>query len=323
MFILFLYIINDLILGSSKFVVSFILFIDIKTCFCYGYTMNCIEFSDVSFKYPPVEGDVDENGNQIESKNVFEHFTGAIPAGFTSLVGPNGSGKSTFLLLASGRLVPQTGKCILFGQDVLNLPEEKKNLLASVIYQNMEFETNDKVYELLQYVYSNGALRGNAKAIRASDKDLLAEVIDVFELGSVLKHGLMELSKGEIQRVLLAFSLLYGSASVFMDEPMFAMEQSQKENSLAYLKEYSSKTGTAMFISMHELDLTRKYAENVILFYPNRDMDYGTPEEVMTEEALEKAYGVPASMLKNAESMTREGLVQTAEAVLAVQKNSK
>ncbi|MCR5762864.1 MAG: ABC transporter ATP-binding protein [Treponema sp.] len=281
--------------------------------------MNCIEFSDVSFKYPPVEGDVDENGRQIEPSFVFDHFTGGIPAGFTSLIGPNGSGKSTFLLLASGRLCPQNGKCRLFEQDILHLPEEQKNLLASVIYQNMEFESNDKVYALLQFVYEHGALKGNAQSVRGKEKDLLAEVIEVFELGGVLQHGLKELSKGEIQRVLLAFSLLYGSASVFMDEPMFAMEPTQKENSLAYLKEYAAKTNVAFFISMHELDLTRKYAENVILFYPNRDMDYGTPEEVMTDEALEKAYGVPVSMLKNGEDMTREELVQSADAILAMQ----
>ncbi len=285
--------------------------------------MNCIEFSDVSFKYPPVEGDVDENGKQVEPSFVFDHFTGSIPAGFTSLIGPNGAGKSTFLLLASGRLAPQNGSCRLFGQDVLHLPEEQKNLLASVIYQNMEFESNDKVYELLQFVYAHGALQGNAPSVRGTEKDLLAEVIAEFELENVLQHGLTALSKGEIQRVLLAFSLLYGSACVFMDEPMFAMEQSQKENALAYLKEFSSKTGTAFFISMHELDLTRKYAQNVILFYPNRDMDYGTPEEVMTDEALEKAYGVPVSMLKHGEDMTREELVQSADAILAMQKIQK
>ena len=282
--------------------------------------MNCIEFSDVSFKYPPVEGDVDENGKQIEPAFVFDHFTGTIPKGFTSLIGPNGSGKSTFLLLASGRLAPQSGSCSLYGQDILHLPEEQKNLLASVIYQNMEFESNDKVYELLHFVYEHGALKANAPSVRGAEKDLLAEVISVFELDKVLQHGLKELSKGEIQRVLLAFSLLYGSASIFMDEPMFAMEPAQKETALEYLKEYADKTKTAFFISMHELDLTRKYAENVILFYPNRDMDFGTPEEVMTDEALEKAYGVPVSMLKKGEDMTREELVQSANAILAMQK---
>ena len=66
--------------------------------------MNIITFNNVHFSYPPVEGDVDENGNQIQSPVVFDHFSAELPSGFVSLVGPNGSGKSTFMLLASGRI---------------------------------------------------------------------------------------------------------------------------------------------------------------------------------------------------------------------------
>jgi len=283
--------------------------------------MNCIEFDDVSFTYPAVEGDVDSQGKQIVPRPVFDHFTGSIPAGFTSLVGANGSGKTTFMMLASGRLVPQSGKCLLFGQDIAKLSEQDKNLVASVIYQNMEFESTQKVSELLMFVYKSGTLKGNANGIRG--KDLLAEVIQVFELDTVLNHSLTQLSKGEIQRVLLAFSLLYGSASIFMDEPLFAMENRQKETALAYLKEFSVKKDTAIFISMHELDLTKRYADKVILFYPNHNMDYGTPEEVMTDQDLEKAYGVPVTMLKNGEDMTRAELQQTSDAILQIQRQTK
>lgn len=291
--------------------------------------MDCIEFEDLSFTYPPVEGDVDSEGRQLVPAPVFDHFTGAIPSGdsgnaagvLTSLIGPNGSGKSTFMLLASGRLVPQTGRCLLFGQDVARLGEEQKNLLASVIYQNMEFESDDAVDELLPFVYCSGNLKGRATGVRDTSCDLLAELVYVFELEQVLTRGLKKLSKGEIQRVLLAFSLLYGSAAVFMDEPFFAMEEGQKDRALAYLREYAGKTGTALFVSMHELDLSRKHADKVLLFHPDRTIDYGTADEVMTDEGLEKAYGVPVAMLKKQEDMTREELKTAADAILKVQAN--
>lgn len=266
--------------------------------------MNFIDFNDVTYAYPVEDDELDQNGNPLVAKPVFEHFTGGIPASFTSIIGPNGCGKSTFMLLASGRILPSTGKVLLGGQDIASLPEEQKNLLASVIYQNMEFESEDKVEQLLSYVYSNGNLKGKAKGVKCDD--LFSEVVDVFELSQVMNHGLTKISKGENQRVLLAFSLLYGSASVFMDEPLFAMEDRQKNSALEYLRSYSLKTKTAMYISMHELELSRKYAENVLLIHPNKDMAFGTPEEVMTNEELEKAYGIPASMLKHNENMTRD-----------------
>ena len=72
---------------------------------------------------------------------------------------------------------------------------------------------------------------------------------------------------------------------------------------------------------MHELDLSRKYAGRVLLFHPDRTIDYGTPGEVMTDEGLEKAYGVPVAMLKKQEDMTREELKTAADAILKVQAN--
>ena len=115
--------------------------------------MNFIDFENVSFSYPPVEGDLDENGKQIVPSPVFEHFSGGFPGAFTSIIGPNGCGKSTLMLLASGRLIPSQGKVKLLGQNIASLEEEKRNLLASVIYQNMEFESSEKVENLLSFVY--------------------------------------------------------------------------------------------------------------------------------------------------------------------------
>lgn len=277
--------------------------------------MNILTFNDVHYSYPPVEGDVDENGNQIVSPAVFDHFSAELPGGFVSLVGPNGSGKSTFMLLASGRILPLQGKIWLFGQETESLTDDQKNELASFLYQNMEFETDEPVRELLEYVYKNGLLKGNAKGILNSDDDLLAEIENRFELNSLCDKKLNALSKGQMQRVLVAFSLLYGSKSVFMDEPLFACEDYQKEYSLEYMREFVKATGATIYISMHELDLTRKYAELVMLFYPNHDIDLGTPDEVMTDECLEKAYGIPVSMLKHSETMTRQQIKEESEMI--------
>jgi iron complex transport system ATP-binding protein len=98
-----------------------------------------------------------------------------------------------------------------------------------------------------------------------------------------------------------------------MDEPMFAMEDRQKESALSYLKIFVKKTGTTIYCSMHELDLTKKYADQVLLFYPNRDMSFGTPSEVLTDVDLEKAYKVPAAMLKQKETLTRDQLKAIAD----------
>lgn len=291
-----------------------------------------LEFIDVNFTYPPVE-EYDENGEVIlqESKPVFDHFTAELPAGFVSLVGPNASGKSTLMMLASGRLCPSAGMIKLFETDTREFfpiirvtkteqgetqeiaqprrTEEEKNILASVIYQNMEFETTEKVEELLKQVYFNGEFKGCSPS-KFEKEDIFEKVIEVFELKEILEHSISGISKGELQRTLLAFSVLYGSKSIFMDEPLFAMEYPQKEKALAFLVDYSKKMDVSIYISMHELELSKKFAPLVLLFYPDRNMDLGTPDEVLTDEALEKAYGVPASQLRNTERLTRSQMIE-------------
>jgi iron complex transport system ATP-binding protein len=106
-----------------------------------------------------------------------------------------------------------------------------------------------------------------------------------------------------------------------MDEPMFAMEDRQKHSAMAFIKKYSKENNVPIFIAMHELDLSKKYADNVLLFYPDRRMDYGTPEEVLTKEALEDAYGVPAAMLRDTENLNRNALKEASETLTNVQKN--
>ncbi|MCR4938907.1 MAG: ABC transporter ATP-binding protein [Treponemataceae bacterium] len=318
--------------------------------------MDFLTFDNVSFTYP-LQGDeieTDEQGKPILPSPVFDYFSASLPGGFTSLIGPNASGKSTFMLLAGGRVRPQQGKVLLFGQDIAAADEESRGKLASFIYQNMEFEQDDPVKSLLEQVQAAGSLvgggsgavsgvagggaacsdgaaaslaaggaesglTGEVSASRAvvRGQAFFDEVVSVFELEPVLDRKLSGISKGEMQRVLMAFALLYGSKSIFMDEPMFAMEDRQKHKVMEFLREYSSKNGIPIYIAMHELELSRKYAENVLLFYPNRDMDFGSPEEVLTKEALEKAYGVPAALLRETEALNRKSLNEAVAAAKA------
>lgn len=287
---------------------------------------NFLQFENVGFTYPVIAGDTDKDGNPILPKPVYDNFSANLPGGFVHLVGPNASGKSTFMLLASGRLCPQKGLVKIFGTEtkkfftpqsfdvatkdgktagsiMLDMPnqdfEEEKNSLSSFVYQNMEFDTDDKVSKLLNFVFENG---NHSK----KEKSFFDDVIKIASLDSVLEHKLTGISKGETQRVLFAFSVLYGSKSIFMDEPFFAMEQKQKEAALEYLRDYSKTRNIPIYISMHDLDLSRKYAENILLFYPDRTMEFGTPQEILTQEALEKSYGVPVAMLRDTETLTRK-----------------
>lgn len=262
-------------------------------------------FHQVTFQYPESE------------QPIFSQFSAVLPGGFVSLVGPNGAGKSTLMLLAAGRLLPQEGTISLLGRDTrLFADEAERNAYASFIYQNLEFETEEPLGALLEQVYTGGfhALKGES---------FYREVLSVFELSGLLKRPLARLSKGEMQRTLLAFSALYGSRSLFMDEPVFAMEDRQKEAALDFFRSYQKSTGLTLYVSLHELDLTKKYAETVLLFKKDRSIDVGSPAELLTPPHLEAAYGVPAALLKQKEYLDRKKLEEEADLLSSIKQGDQ
>ena len=149
-----------------------------------------------------------------------------------SLIGPNASGKSTFMLLAAGKVKPNQGSVKLLDKDFAALTPQQADALCSFVYQNMEFENDDKVASLLEYVFANGYHKKPSPFADLKkapvDAGFYNDVIKVFELSKVLDKKLTGISKGEIQRVLLAFSVLYGAHSIFMgfapmDNPKIAI----------------------------------------------------------------------------------------------------
>lgn len=247
------------------------------------------ELKNVSFTYPEGESEV------------FSNLSLMLPTGVTSLMGQNGSGKSTFMLLASGRIKPVAGDVNLLGQNTRSLGEEELQPLASMVYQNMEFETDQPLGELLDFVFDQGFTQ-------VKSQTFLTEVIQVFELEKLLGRKTQVLAKGEMQRAVMAFSLLYGARTVFMDEPVFALEDRQKHRCIEYLSAYARTSGRSFVYSVHEFELGRKYADHLMLFYKNRRVDVGPMAQLFTQERIEEAYQVPFSLLHQKEHLYREKL---------------
>jgi ABC-type cobalamin/Fe3+-siderophores transport system ATPase subunit len=251
-----------------------------------------IVFERVSFRYP--DG----------SEDIFTDLDLELPGGIVSLVGQNGTGKSTLLLLASGRLLPTSGRILIRGRDTRELTEEsRRQELVSFIYQNLEFEAGAPIGQLLKYVKGSGLLRDDPS-------DPIEELVDVFELRSLLQRRTQEVSKGELQRAILAFSLLFGSPLLAMDEPIFALEERQKRTVMAHLAGLARAGKVSIYYSVHELDISKEYSDSILLFSREGPPRIGPTAEIFTPEIIEKAYEVPFHLLKRREELYRQYMVE-------------
>ncbi len=252
--------------------------------------MHTVELRGVSYAYP--------EGTEL----VFHDLSLRLPAGVVALVGQNGTGKSTLMLLASGIAVPSDGTVLLRGIDTQRLRDpHTRQRHVSLIHQNMEFETEQSIGDLIAYVYRTGYHEQHSE-------EFVRELVDVFELREVLHKRTQEVSKGELQRTLLAFCLLYGSRVLMMDEPVFALEERQKRIVMGYLYEYAHREQLSWYYSVHELELSQEFSDYVGLFRPDQPPLIGPTAEIHTRDRLERAYDVPYDFLKRREALYRQAL---------------
>jgi ABC-type cobalamin/Fe3+-siderophores transport system ATPase subunit len=251
-----------------------------------------VSFENVGFYYPESE------------RLVFRGLSLDLPRGIITLVGQNGTGKSTLLLLASGLLLPVEGRVAIQGVDTQQLREQRvRQRLVSFVYQNMEFETEESLGGLLEYVQAHGYQE-------RPDPSLREELIEVCELEKVLAKRTQQLSKGELQRAIVAFSLLYGSRILMMDEPIFALEDRQKARIMGFLVDYVHRESLSLYYSVHELEISRKYSDYLLLFYKDGPPRLGPTAELFRREQIEEAYQVPYILLKRKEALIRESLMK-------------
>jgi len=251
-----------------------------------------IKIDNITFSYPETD------------QNIFQNYSLSLPKGIVTFVGQNGTGKSTLLLLAAGLLIPTKGKICINGIDTINFKSERdRQQFVSFVYQNMEFETEENIGDLLYYVYENGFYE-------KKDGNFVQDLINVFELGMILKNKTQNISKGELQRTILAFSFLYGSKIIMMDEPIFAMEDHQKNNALEFIKHYCYQNNISVYYSLHDLDLSKKYSDFTLLFYKNKPPMLGPTCMMLERDNIEEAYQVPYMMLKTKEKRFRDELIK-------------
>jgi ABC-type cobalamin/Fe3+-siderophores transport system ATPase subunit len=249
-----------------------------------------ITLENISFYYPDT------------ARLVFSDLSINLPRGITTLVGQNGTGKSTLLRLAAGVLLPVQGSVLLRGIDTRTLRENQERYRhVSLVEQNIEFETEESIGDLLQDVHENGFHE-------TKDPGLVTELVEVCELNKVLSRKTQEVSKGELQRTIIAFSLLYGSKILMFDEPIFALEDYQKHRIMKYLVEYAKSRDLSLYYSVHELDISEKYSDYLLLFHKNGRIELGATSQLYNRGNIEEAFEVPYVMLKRKEAIYREYL---------------
>ena len=198
-----------------------------------------------------------------------------------AIVGPNGSGKSVLFRALLG-LVPYSGKI-----------QWASNLKIGYVPQkfNIDKDLPLSVEEFLKFKEKNSEkIVGALKAVGITDEHHIEK--------HILKQRLGWLSGGQLQRVLIAWSILDNPDVLLFDEPTAGIDIGGEETIYNLLKKLKDKRGFTILLISHDLNIVYKYANNVICI--NKEMVcFGEPSTVLDPTSLVKLYGGEASFYKH------------------------
>src|SRR5713101_6648494 len=132
------------------------------------------------------------------------------------LLGASGSGKTTILRIIAGLEQPYTGKIVLHGKDVTELPARERGV--GVIFQSYALFPKMTVEKNIGYGLRIRHRR--RKEIRKTVNELLSLV----QLEEHRKKYPSQLSGGQQQRVAIARALAYKPEVLLFDEPFGALD---------------------------------------------------------------------------------------------------
>ncbi len=229
------------------------------------------EFRDVTFRYPGVK------------KPVLEHFNLKLKSGEKlAVVGLNGAGKTTMVRLLCGFLDPDSGEVLLNGVNIREYNRRDYYKLFGAVFQDFSVLAGS-VAENVSQSHTPDMDRVQACLEQAGIRERMERFPEKY--GTKLQKTLypeeaVELSGGELQRLMLARMLYKDAPVTVLDEPTAALDALAEKDIYERYEDFT-KGNTSVYIS-HRLASTR-FCDRVILLGNGGILEEGTHEELMAQ----------------------------------------
>jgi spermidine/putrescine transport system ATP-binding protein len=198
---------------------------------------------------------------------------------FFSLLGPSGCGKTTTLRLIAGFEEPTTGRIVLSGADVTQLPPHRRPV--NTVFQN---------YALFPHlsVRDNVAFGLRFSDLRRQEKNRkVAETLELVQLEGFERRKPTELSGGEQQRVALARALVLNPRVLLLDEPLGALDAKLRRALQIELKSLQQEVGITFVYVTHDQEEALTMSDRMAVMSRGLAQQVGTPNDVYEEPANE------------------------------------
>ena len=208
----------------------------------------------------------------------------------SAIVGPNGAGKTTLLRLLAGLDSPDGGEAVLDGGRVDRLDAAARSRRIAYLPQSAAV-----YWPLLgRDLVALGRLPHGADLSRPlSPTDTAAIDRALARVGGtpLAARRIDELSQGERARLALARVLATEADVILADEPVANLDPAYALEAMTLLEAEAAR-GVCVVVCLHDLGLTARFADHVVLLAAGRMQASGSPAMVLQPGVIDVAYGV-------------------------------
>ena len=199
------------------------------------------------------------------------------PGTFVSLLGPSGCGKTTLLRLITGYLAPDSGRLLVDGRDITEVPTHRRNM--GMVFQSFALFPHLSVTDNIGFALE---VRGVPAAERARR---IAEALAMVHLDAYRDAYPRHLSGGQQQRVGLARAIVYRPTILLLDEPLSNLDASLREEMRLEISEVTRRLGITSIYVTHDQREALALSDVIALMDRGRIVQVGTPEDIYRHPA--------------------------------------
>jgi sulfate transport system ATP-binding protein len=195
------------------------------------------------------------------------------------LLGASGSGKTTILRIIAGLAEPDTGRVMLHGKDVTELPARERGV--GVIFQDYALFPRMNIEKNIAY-----GLRIR-KRPRKEIKETVNELIRLVRLEDHRKKYPSQLSGGQQQRVAIARTLAYKPQVLLFDEPFGALDAQTRVRLRREIRALLKQINVPSVFITHDQEEALELGDRIAVLNAGRLEQIGTPDEVYNKPETE------------------------------------
>lgn len=220
------------------------------------------------------------------------------------IVGESGSGKSvtslSILGLQKGTRAQVTGEIWVDGQEIVSASEDEVRKLRG---KSMAMIFQDALAALHPY-YTVGNQIAEAYLVhnKVSKKAAMDRAIEMLDrVGIPEPHKRAhdhphQFSGGMRQRAMIAMALSCNPSLLIADEPTTALDVTVQAQILELLRDLQKEFGTSIILITHDLGVVAETADDILLMYAGKQIEYGTVRDVLQQPQHPYAWGLLSSI---------------------------